>query len=403
MALIIFICEAGWFAVQTATCALAFNTLMLQFGVTFPFWLSCIIWGAVMGITAVYGVKWMSVLNYIAVPLLVILCAYGGIHAINASGWNNIASAVTENAMSMPVAISTVIGLFALGATCNADYTRYAKTRGDVVKATLLGVMPAALLMILVGAIMAIGTGNYDVTAMFAGLGLPIIAMLVLILATWTTNTGNAYMSGLAACKMFSVKDSKRPFVTLLCAVLGIVLAIIGLADFLNTYIGILGAVVPPVMGVVICDYFVICKGKKENWSPVRGVNWIGVISWLIGGIFALLEEGYFDHELGRRVNTNNEPLARKVMEDEGLRKALLACPDKNIEVRPGPNGTHMLKVYVINPEGLRSTWPVCAIDNDYEYEIKNPDEIRQLFYPPFERLLAVTYAVCEAVANAKL
>ena len=290
MALIIFICEAGWFAVQTATCALAFNTLMLQFNVNFPFWLSCIIWGAVMGVTAVYGVKWMSVLNYIAVPLLVLLCAYGGIHSINAAGWNNIVGAVTENAMPMPVAISTVIGLFALGATCNADYTRYAKSRGDVVKATLIGVMPAALLMILVGAIMAIGTGNYDVTAMFAGLGLPIIAMLVLILATWTTNTGNAYMTGLAACKMFSVKDKNRPMVTLLCAVLGIVLAVIGLADFLNTYISILGAVVPPVMGVVICDYFVCCKGKKENWSPIRGVNWIGVISWLIGGIFALLE-----------------------------------------------------------------------------------------------------------------
>lgn len=291
MALVIFICEAGWFAVQTATCALAFNTLLAQFGAAnFPFWLSCVIWGVVMFITAVYGVKWMSVLNYIAVPLLVILCAYGGIHSINAAGWNTITSAVPENLMSMPMAISTVIGLFALGATCNSDYTRYCKTRGDVVRATLIGVIPAALLMIMVGAIMAVGTGNYDVTAMFAGLGLPVIAMLVLILATWTTNTGNAYMSGLAFCKMFSIKDSKRPFVTMCCGVLGILLAIAGLADFLNTYISILGAVVPPCMGVIICDYFVICKGKKENWSPVKGVNWAGIIAWICGGGIGLLE-----------------------------------------------------------------------------------------------------------------
>ena len=290
MALVIFICEVGWFGVQTATCALAFNTLMLQFSVEFPFWLSCVIWGVVMFITAVYGVKWMAVLNYIAVPLLVILCAYGGIYAIDTAGWGTINSAVAENLMSMPVAISTVIGLFALGATCNSDYTRYCKTRSDVVKATVIGVMPAALLMIMVGAVMAVGTGNFDVTAMFAGLGLPIVAMLVLILATWTTNTGNAYMSGLAACKMFSVKDSKRPFVTMLCGALGVVLAIAGLADFLSTYISILGAVVPPIMGVVICDYFVICKGKKENWAPVRGINWIGILAWIIGGGFALLE-----------------------------------------------------------------------------------------------------------------
>ena len=289
-ALVIFICEAGWFAVQTATCALAFNTLVLQFGVQFPFWLSCVIWGAVMFVTAVYGLKWMAVLNYIAVPLLVILCAYGGVYAINTAGWSTINSAISQNLMSLPVAVSTVIGLFALGATCTSDYTRYCKTRGDVVKACFIGVMPAALLMIMVGAIMAVGTGNYDITDMFASLGLPIIAMLVLILATWTTNTGNAYMSGLAVCKMFSIKDSKRPLVTMLCGVLGIIMAIAGLADFLTTYISILGAVVPPIMGVVICDYFVICKGKKDNWAPVRGINWIGIISWIIGGSFAMLE-----------------------------------------------------------------------------------------------------------------
>ena len=45
MALVVFIAEAGWFAVQTATCALAANTLMELFGVTVPFWLSCVIWG----------------------------------------------------------------------------------------------------------------------------------------------------------------------------------------------------------------------------------------------------------------------------------------------------------------------------------------------------------------------
>ena len=116
------------------------------------------------------------------------------------------------------------------------------------------------------------------------------------------------------------------------------------------------------------------------------------------GGLFALLEEGFFDHELGRRINTNNEELARKVMADPDLRTALLACPDKHIEVNPGPEGTHMLRVYVINPEGLGSTWPICAVDNDYASEIKNADEIRQRFFPPFERLLNVTYAACSAV-----
>lgn len=290
MALVIFVCETGWFAVQTATCAMAFNTLLETAGVNFPFWASCVIWGVVMCVTAVYGIKWMSILNYIAVPLLIIMCVYGGYHAISTAGWDAISSAVTKNAMSMPVAILTVIGLFALGITCNADYTRYCKSRGDVAKACLLGVLPAAVLMIMVGAIMALGTGNYDVTSMFAGLGLPILAMLVLILATWTTNTGNAYMSGLAVCKMFSLKDKRRPVVTIIVGLIGIVIAIAGLADALNAFITILGAVVPPIMGIIIADYWVICKGKADNWKPQRGINWVGIIAWICGGGFALLE-----------------------------------------------------------------------------------------------------------------
>ena len=43
-------------------------------------------------------------------------------------------------------------------------------------------------------------------------------------------------------------------------------------------------------MGIIIADYWVICKGRKENWAPQRGVNWVGIISWICGGGFALLE-----------------------------------------------------------------------------------------------------------------
>jgi len=78
--------------------------------------------------------------------------------------------------------------------------------------------------------------------------------------------------------------------VTMICGVAGVLMAIAGLADALNTYIGILGAMIPPVMGIVICDYWIICKGKKENWAPVRGVNWIGIIAWICGSLLAILE-----------------------------------------------------------------------------------------------------------------
>ena len=55
----------------------------------------------------------------------------------------------------------------------------------------------------------------------------------------------------------------------------------------------------------------------------------------------------------------------------------------------------------VVNHEKLKKVLVEIAKNagaNDYESEITNADEIRQRFFPPFERLLNVTYAICSAV-----
>lgn len=290
MSLSIFIGQMGWFGIQTATCATAFVTLMGYWNIAFPFWLSCIIWGAVMLVTAVYGFKLMKYLNYVAVPALILMCLYGMIHAITNTGWENIVAVQPDpaNMMGMAPAVSMVIGLFAVGATTNPDYTRYAKNRNATVMATVLGVIPAAVLMFMVGAVMSLSAGTYDITSVFASMGLPVLSMLVLILATWTTNTGNAYTSGMAAMKVFSLKDERRPLVTMICGAAGTVMAMAGLADAMQGFINVISAMVPPVMGVMIVDYWIIGKGKAENWHPVRGFNWCGVVSWLCGCIVAL-------------------------------------------------------------------------------------------------------------------
>ena len=119
-------------------------------------------------------------------------------------------------------------------------------------------------------------------------MGLPVLSMLVLILATWTTNTGNAYTSGMAAMKVFNLKDERRPLATMLCGAAGTIMAMAGMADAMQGFINIISALVPPIMGVVIADYWIIGKGKPENWYPVRGFNWCGIIAWACGCVVAL-------------------------------------------------------------------------------------------------------------------
>ena len=290
--IVVFVAQLGWFGVQTAVCAMAFSALMAYTGVAnFPFWLSCLIWGIVMLTSSVYGFKFMKILNYIAVPALLIMCVYGIVYSINTVGWAELTSFAppAEATMPMAAAISLVIGLFAVGTVINPDFTRYAKARSATALATLAGVVPAAVIMIFAGAVMARGTGQYDISMIFANIGIPVLGMIVLILATWTTNTANAYTAALALMKVCSLKDSKRPAITMLCGAIGIVIAIAGLADALTAFITLLGSFVPPIAGAVIADYWIIGKGKVANWHPVRNVNFCGIIAWAVGGVIALL------------------------------------------------------------------------------------------------------------------
>ena len=64
--------------------------------------------------------------------------------------------------------------------------------------------------MLFMGSVMALLAGTYDITQVMSALGAPVLGLIILILATWTTNTINAYSAGIALTNLFQLPDSKR-------------------------------------------------------------------------------------------------------------------------------------------------------------------------------------------------
>lgn len=104
-----------------------------------------------------------------------------------------------------------------------------------------------------------------------------------MILATWTTNTVNAYSGGLAITKLFNLGDSNRALATGIAGALGTLLAIAGIIDYFINYLLVLTSAIPAVAGVMIADYWIVKKGDASKWNKVPGVNLAGIISWLLG------------------------------------------------------------------------------------------------------------------------
>ena len=289
----------GWFGIQSATCGSAFaNMLASMMGTEATpamVTICSLIWGVIMLATACAGFKGLKWLNYIAVPLLVIVCLYGLVAGIvKNDGGAAIANYAPEASQGMVFGISMVVASFALGGVISADYCRFAKSRGDVVKSSIVGVIPAGLFMLLTGALMSIVTGEYDISAILASLGVPFIGLVALVLATWTTNVTNAYSGGLALSNLLGFDESKFKITTGIAGGIGTLLAAFGLLNAFQGFLSLMSGLIPPLAGVLIAAYWIVGKGKKENFKMRPGFSAPGVISFLVGAVLACITGGTF-------------------------------------------------------------------------------------------------------------
>ena len=279
----------GWFGIQSAVCGSSFSSMIASFtGIQIPVWISTAIWGVLMVVTAAYGYKGLKILNYVAVPALLIVIVYGVVKALGGNGGIAPVMNYTPAApMGLVTGISLTVATFALGGVISGDYSRFAKNRGDVVKSTVFGVIPIGIVMISLGAVLTMVTGKYDISAVLVSVGVPAFGLIALILATWTTNVTNAYSGGLAIGNLFGTGEGKFKFTTVVAGGVGTILGAVGLLGHFQGFLSILTAFIPPIAGVVITSYWIIGKGKGENKVQNKGVDIIGLVSFLLGAVVA--------------------------------------------------------------------------------------------------------------------
>ncbi|KRK48378.1 cytosine permease [Secundilactobacillus kimchicus] len=279
----------GWFGIQANVAGQAFSSLLGGFGISFPIWLSSLVWGIIMIFTAIYGVKLIRILAYIAVPYLVIVVLYGLYFAMDHGGLAAINHYHPATTMSFTNGLASTVGGFALGAVIAGDYSQFSVKRSDVVKAAIFGVIPAGVLMIGVGAVLTIVFKSSDINGVFAKVGSPLVGSLALVLATWKVNVINAYSGGIAIINVFNISPKYRKVTIWAIGLVGTMLAIGGILNYFTPIMNVLSATIPPVAGVMCASYWLINHGDKHLWHATEGVNWLGFFAWLVGAVVGCL------------------------------------------------------------------------------------------------------------------
>jgi len=270
----------GWFGVQTEIAAgSVVRIVTLSFGQQWSFAVVTLVLGATMTLTAVIGFGALKWLNYVAVPCKVALVVYGVGRVLLEHGFAPILAWRPEpaNALDPLTAIGLAAGFVAVAAVIAPDYARHARTSRDAVLGCLLGLVPASIVLAGCGAVLAIAQNTHDIVEIYAGMGLPLLALAMLVVATWTTNVMNVYSAGLALAGL--VGSEKRALATALAGLLGSVLAVLGILGKLIGFLSLLTATVLPIAGVMIAAWWLVPRPDNEqrNWRVT------GLIAWATG------------------------------------------------------------------------------------------------------------------------
>lgn len=276
----------GWFGVQAGFFAEnAYVAIENAIGLSVPLPLLSGIGGILMMTTAIVGFKAIEKLSIFSVPLLLIIVVLAITFAINRFGVEELSTPV-DNVFSIGMAISLVISVFVVGAVISPDISRWARTKKDAVLASFFGFLFGNSFMIIIAMILSRIMNESSLTTIMIAVGLGIPGILVLILAQWTTNTSNAYSSGLSLSVIFT--RTNKAVLTLIAGSIGTLLAVLGIYDYFVDFLTIMTMFIAPIGGVYTAAYYI---GGKNLFNDINNKNYkmFPLLAWALGAFISWL------------------------------------------------------------------------------------------------------------------
>ena len=198
--------QIGWFGVGIAMFAIPVADELLGGSVAAE-WALVIVAGICMTASAYFGIKSLTIISYIAVPLVAILGTVAMVLAVSRGDGTFIDQfAKSSGTLTVIGGAGLVIGSFVSGGTATPNFTRFAKNGWVGAITTVVAFFLGNSLMFFFGAVSSIYVGGNDIFEVMINLGLFYMAVLVLGLNIWTTNDNALFSAGLGLANIFGQK-----------------------------------------------------------------------------------------------------------------------------------------------------------------------------------------------------
>jgi len=277
--------QIGWFGVGLAMFAIPVAKQLLGDSQIAMYGL-VVLAGICMTASAYFGIKSLTIVSYVAVPLVAVLGTVAMIKAVM-MGEGTIIDQFAKSSGSLTIigGAGLVIGSFVSGGTATPNFTRFAKSGKSGFITTVVAFFLGNSLMFFFGAISHIFVGGNDIFEVMINLNMFYFAVLVLGLNIWTTNDNALYTGGLGLANIFNTK--KKPMV-LVSGIIGTVTAVWLYNNFCD-WLNVLNCTLPPVGIILILGYFLNKKDYEEGRENTLVVNWFAIAGVILGAVVANL------------------------------------------------------------------------------------------------------------------
>ena len=274
--------QIGWFGVGLAMFAIPVANELLG-GSKAAEWALVILAGVCMTASAYFGIKSLTIISYIAVPMVAILGTVAMVLAV-IRGDGTIIDQFAKSSGTLTVigGAGLVVGSFVSGGTATPNFSRFAKSGAAGAITTVVAFFIGNSLMFFFGGVSSVYVGGNDIFEVMINLGLFYLAILVLGLNIWTTNDNALYSAGLGLANIFGQK--KKPMV-LISGIIGTIASVWLYWNFCG-WLNILNCTLPPVGIILVLGYF-LNKQDYEDVDVTETVNWFAVIGVVLGAVVA--------------------------------------------------------------------------------------------------------------------
>ncbi|MET1660014.1 cytosine permease [Yersinia enterocolitica] len=292
----------GWFGIQNAIFA---KSLDFALGHKLGFSLAAILSGSLLTILVAFGFKALRIAARVSVPVFILLVAYISFKILTGHNVPDINQlTAVGDALSTGEGITIVMGGAIMASLVTPDLTRYSKNDKHVLGVIFIGIIVGKCTVNGLAMLIAKTLGTADVVSIMSQ-AVGITGLLIVVFSTLKVNDLNLYCSSLGivnAVEGLTGKKLKYLSTTLVIGGLGTTLSVLGILDRFVDFLTVLGVVLPPIIGIMLTDYYVLRSHRKildmsrlegklpdETQTPVIG--WVAIISSIVGSIVGVVTE----------------------------------------------------------------------------------------------------------------